>query len=146
MLHLYLWAEISSGSWNSSHGYLDWNPPNWQVSMLSSFDHEACLWFFRLSLKCISICCRTDAEIVGYALDTLCNVMTSEPFDDGVFPFPYLHPPEIGTCGIKCFVLLQRMKHQVICQRTLAVSSQRCSWRNRVMSPFSLSSWRWVES
>ena len=28
---------------------------------------------------------RTDTEIVGYALDTLCNVMSAEPLDEGMF-------------------------------------------------------------
>lgn len=28
---------------------------------------------------------RSDAEITGYALDALCNVMSNEPTDDGMY-------------------------------------------------------------
>ena len=28
---------------------------------------------------------RSDAEITGYALDALCNVMSNEPTDEGMF-------------------------------------------------------------
>ena len=30
------------------------------------------------------ICCRTDTEILGYVLETLCNTMCNEPLDEGM--------------------------------------------------------------
>jgi len=35
------------------------------------------------------ICCRSDAEIVGYTLETLCNVMSNELPEDGLFALLY---------------------------------------------------------
>jgi len=34
---------------------------------------------------------RSDAEIVGYALETLCNIMSNELPEDGLFAFFYLY-------------------------------------------------------
>ena len=34
------------------------------------------------------IYCRSDAEIVGYSLETLCNVMSNEQPEDGLLMFP----------------------------------------------------------
>ena len=38
--------------------------------------------------RCL-LCCRGDAEIIGYALDTLHHVMSNEPLEEGIYDYQW---------------------------------------------------------